>query len=163
MQHHFLYVYFGKERRVTSCLILDDSGELLARGLAFCSFKDQPCKRRGRMIAEGRAMKAVDFATSDGSSFGFLKADRPEVEQILEESGIDLWPPDAVAKQAYMREIPEAFKYKAEYRPLEISDKEEAVRQNFIRKMKERQSVTAADVGKVEDVIDCSELAAVPA
>ena len=140
MDHHFLYVYFGKERRVTSCLIVDDNGELLARGLAFCSFKDQPNKKRGRMIAEGRAIKALKYGTDDGSPFGFLESCRPEVEQILEDSRIDLWPPDAVVKQVCLRDIPDTFKYKAEYRPAMISPKEEAVRQNFIRKLQERQA-----------------------
>jgi RPA family protein len=125
------------------------NGELLARGLAFCSFMDQPCKKRGRIIAEGRAMKALQFATDDGSSFAFLKSLRPEVEQILEESGIDLWPTEAVQKMLYMREIPEVFRYKAEYRPLELSEKEAAAVSNFVKKLKERQAAESETTQEV--------------
>jgi hypothetical protein len=161
MAHYVLYVYFGKERRVSSCLILDDDGKLIARGLAFCSFMDQPNKKRGRMIAEGRAMKALENATSDGSSFAFLKSCRPEVEQILEESGVDLWPPDAIVKMVYLREIPEEFRYKAEYIPLHISAVEMTVHANFIKKLRERQALSNDTVDAIAGVIECNKIAAV--
>ena len=44
----------------TVCRILDDSGEELAKGYAFCSVKDQFCKRTGRGIAEERAWQALE-------------------------------------------------------------------------------------------------------
>ena len=44
----------------TVCRILDDSGVELARGYAFCSIKDQFCKRTGRGIAEERAQHALN-------------------------------------------------------------------------------------------------------
>ena len=45
---------------VTICTIHDDAGEEIGRGYAFCSAKDQFCRRTGRRIAEGRARAAAE-------------------------------------------------------------------------------------------------------
>ena len=42
---------------ITVCLLR--RGEQLARGVAICSGSDNPCKRIGRAIAKGRAIKAL--------------------------------------------------------------------------------------------------------
>lgn len=61
---HLFYYYMrdDKKRPVqTYCLIINKNnldGEH-ARGMAFCSEKDQPCKKIGRAIASGRAVKAL--------------------------------------------------------------------------------------------------------
>ena len=43
----------------TMCYFEDDDRNRLAVGYAFCSQKDQFSKKRGRMIAEGRARKQL--------------------------------------------------------------------------------------------------------
>ena len=115
-----LYVYFGKEKRICACLLLDDKFRVLSRGLSFCSKLDRPTKVTARQIANNRAIEALQHATSDESSFGFLAVTRPEVEAILESAGIPLGPD---------REVPPCFKFKAEYRPqwTYLSEKERAV------------------------------------
>lgn len=42
---------------ITVCLMKE--GDNIARGMAFCSEKDQPCKAKGRAIAKNRAIHAL--------------------------------------------------------------------------------------------------------
>lgn len=51
---------------VTTCNLEADNGKLLATGMAICSPKDNFSRERGRIIAEGRAMKAFELKTSFG-------------------------------------------------------------------------------------------------
>lgn len=44
----------------TRCLVIDDQTGRAAFGMALCSDKDRPCKRVGRAISFGRAMKAFN-------------------------------------------------------------------------------------------------------
>ena len=53
----------------TICVIEDDSRNEIARGYAFCSSADQFSRKRGRQIAEGRAMK---MARQKGVDVGAL-------------------------------------------------------------------------------------------
>lgn len=46
-----------KKPLITICLIRKNGD--YARGVAYCSFLDNPSKKRGRAIAEGRALKAL--------------------------------------------------------------------------------------------------------
>lgn len=52
---------------VTVCRLVDDAGAELARGYAFCSAKDQFCRKTGRMIAEGRARMRLDRRMRKGA------------------------------------------------------------------------------------------------
>lgn len=44
---------------LTVCEIVDGE-EIVARGFAFCSSKDQFCRKTGRMISLGRALKSLE-------------------------------------------------------------------------------------------------------
>ena len=55
-----LYYYDWKEYgRRTVCLLIDDLGTLIAKGVAVCSPKDQFVKRTGRVKARGKAIQAL--------------------------------------------------------------------------------------------------------
>lgn len=43
----------------TVCLLSTSNGEHYSRGIALCSPEDSPCKKFGRKVARGRAMKAL--------------------------------------------------------------------------------------------------------
>ena len=54
----YYYLKDNKNRPiVTVCLL--SSGQAYSRGIAVCSNMDQPCKRKGRQIAKGRAIQAL--------------------------------------------------------------------------------------------------------
>ena len=46
-------------RSATVCQIVNDDGLVQATGYAFCSIKDQFCRRTGRLLAEERAQKML--------------------------------------------------------------------------------------------------------
>ena len=45
---------------VTITKIFDDEGNLLAEGKAYCSRRDNPSRKLGREIADGRAWKKLE-------------------------------------------------------------------------------------------------------
>ncbi len=45
---------------VTVCVLETEDGRI-ARGISICSIKETPCKRIGRKISHGRAMKALTY------------------------------------------------------------------------------------------------------
>ena len=45
-----------RKRRMTVCRIIDEKGNVLGEGVAFCSEKDQFVKKIGRVKAMGRAV-----------------------------------------------------------------------------------------------------------
>jgi len=47
---------------ITRCCIKNNKGEVVSRGFAFCSDKDQFSKKLGRNIALGRALKNMNLA-----------------------------------------------------------------------------------------------------
>ena len=49
----------GKPRKVTRCIILEEQ-TVKAEGLAICNPKDQYSRKRGNLIARGRACKALE-------------------------------------------------------------------------------------------------------
>ena len=90
----FFYYLRDKDMRpmVTVCLLVFQ-GDIVARGVAICSQKDAPCKRVGRSIAKGRAMKAfIRKATSEPISFkhyafDILRKVDPSISfEVLEKS-----------------------------------------------------------------------------
>jgi hypothetical protein len=72
MREYFYYLRDGLKRPVvTVCLlklaehtrkngtvVVSGSGDVIVRGVAICSDSDSLCRRRGRDIAKGRALKA---------------------------------------------------------------------------------------------------------
>ncbi len=72
MKEYFYYLRDGLKRPVvTVCLlkltehtrkngtvVVSDSGDVIVRGVAICSRGDSLCRKRGRDIAKGRALKA---------------------------------------------------------------------------------------------------------
>jgi hypothetical protein len=56
----YFYYERDEEKRpmITHCLLQNFSGTL-SKGIAKCSSEDSPCKAIGRLIAEGRALKAM--------------------------------------------------------------------------------------------------------
>ena len=62
MLHYYYYFRDEQKRPVqTYCLLFmggDTTGDY-ARGIAVCSKKDHPCKKIGRAIATGRALKSL--------------------------------------------------------------------------------------------------------
>jgi hypothetical protein len=69
-QEVLFYYGYVQEHRYTTCMILEGD-KYLARGVAICSMRDQFNKKKGRMIAEGRARKALAL----GHSFGPINRD----------------------------------------------------------------------------------------
>ncbi|MDX9803787.1 MAG: hypothetical protein RBS96_07230 [Dehalococcoidales bacterium] len=64
----YYYTQLGKDFKaytITQC-VLHVKGEPLAYGFAFCSSKDSPNKKKGRLIARGRARKALITKQSYG-------------------------------------------------------------------------------------------------
>lgn len=57
MKEYFYYFRDEANRPVVTVCILKGA-YAVARGVSICSFKDMPCKRRGKAIARGRAHKA---------------------------------------------------------------------------------------------------------
>lgn len=63
--NRFFYYLRDKQNRpvVTVCIV--ECGGKFARGVAICSPLDNPNKKIGRMIAEGRAFKALEKGSGD--------------------------------------------------------------------------------------------------
>lgn len=87
MEKAFYYMRDAKNRpRVTVCLLMDVENGLVSKGLSICSGNDNPCRSKGRAIAEGRAVQAM----MNGSTGG--KVIRKEaLETIYEVGVIDDW------------------------------------------------------------------------
>ena len=68
---------------MTVCIL--DDGKQVASGMAICSDLDQPCKKRGRAIAEGRAWKAWERQAS------LLPINRKKVIEQLAELDVLSW------------------------------------------------------------------------
>ena len=51
---------------VSSCLLLNNVGDLMAKGTSLCSRRDQFVKRMGRAIALGRAVQALEHQAPNG-------------------------------------------------------------------------------------------------
>lgn len=86
----FQYFYDNQRRpRMTVCYLdfpMDDAHPQgwTAVGIALCSLKDMPCKKRGRAIAKARA----EYCTKEGVGFG-LPISRKEALTIVERADID--------------------------------------------------------------------------
>ena len=50
---------FYREQHNTICLLIDEGGMVVARGVSICSPKDQFVKKTGRNKAQGQALRAV--------------------------------------------------------------------------------------------------------
>lgn len=79
MRELYYYLRDPKNRPVvTVCLLID--GTQIARGVAICSNRDVPYKKRGRGIAKARALYALALRGSPdvGSSIPGLRINRRE-------------------------------------------------------------------------------------
>ena len=92
-----IYYYVRDEKNrpmVTVCLLMDAFGDV-ARGVAFCSIRDNPSKRVGRKIAKQRATTSVIYkdnycplripVTIGGTVFAWKSEYLPEELTILEK------------------------------------------------------------------------------
>jgi hypothetical protein len=78
-----VYYYLRDEARkpwITVCLLVDSAKKVLARGVAICSLRDNPHKRKGRAIALSRAMKAH----YDRRRFGYAPIITDRVNDVFE-------------------------------------------------------------------------------
>lgn len=84
------YYYYLRDKKskpiVTVCLLVD--GDKVARGLAVCSLRDQPEKRKGRAIALARATYAMTElrGRSERASAGDLAILRQEAIRALDDT-----------------------------------------------------------------------------
>lgn len=79
--------FFYYEDTTTVCLLHKD-GQVISRGLAICSFRDNFVKRVGRAKALGRALQAVHH----NSNIGSINPQRFDHEYVKNE---DTWLPYA--------------------------------------------------------------------
>lgn len=79
----YYYVRDNGKPVVTVCLLR--TGNLLSRGVAICSDKDNPCKKTGRDIAKGRAEQAVFYGTTCGC---IQRTSVDKVLQLMEKNGL---------------------------------------------------------------------------
>lgn len=99
MKEYFYYLRDGRNRPVvTVCLlklaeytrkngkvVTSDSGEVIVRGVAICSHKDDPCMKTGRNIAKGLALKAFVRKESGGLVI------RDEAKDVLNDVVPSFW------------------------------------------------------------------------
>ena len=83
----YFYDHTGEHRRpvVTVCRLRSDEGEY-GYGWAICSDADNPCKRTGRAIAEGRARAALSHKTHQKSFLGAPPFREEGKERLLRSS-----------------------------------------------------------------------------
>jgi hypothetical protein len=80
IKYYYHYFPTGKlgDRRIrhavaTVCLVHLKTSGAYGRGIAFCSEKDQFCRRVGRVIALGRAIRALKKGNNEGTLPHILK------------------------------------------------------------------------------------------
>jgi hypothetical protein len=56
-RYYYIRDCLDRAPRVTVCLLENEDG-FVSRGVALCSFNDNPCKKTGRALALARARKA---------------------------------------------------------------------------------------------------------
>jgi hypothetical protein len=84
-----VYFYYGRdsENKPIKTVCLAVSRFHITRGTAICSDKDQPCKKIGRAIAAGRALKCLEKRKSDwDKSAGFYKSIFKPTLTVFEKS-----------------------------------------------------------------------------
>jgi len=60
MKPRFYHYHFEDNSHITCCNLEEEKFNVVATGYAICSPKDNFCRKRGRDIAEGRALKAYN-------------------------------------------------------------------------------------------------------
>ena len=97
MRVHYFYEWDDKNRPVkTRCVLYEPSSNLVGFGQAVCSDKDNPNKKIGKAIAEGRAKKvlraekahpAIPFFTRKGQEWFVKQCRSPHfhVNSVLNE------------------------------------------------------------------------------
>jgi hypothetical protein len=123
--------------RITYCLLVEPmTKEVRARGIAFCSLKDNPCKQTGKQIALGRAWQAI---AHEADSREIL---RDAVIEILQACGYK----HVSLSQINDHNPPKRYKtLKSMYRPGFLTPEErDILSKKFDRK--EKQDVNAESV-----------------
>jgi len=98
--HTIAPLFFGYHKdnaHVTTCLLVERNEvckpvRILAKGISICAECDQFSRKKGRVIAEGRAYKALRLANKYGYSNGrrtFFAVKRDEAIDTLVDSGHD--------------------------------------------------------------------------
>jgi len=64
MHPRFYHYHYKDGSHITCCNLENEKLIVLATGYAICSPKDHFCKKRGRNISEGRALKAYNTKTT---------------------------------------------------------------------------------------------------
>lgn len=81
-------IYYQRDKqnhpRVTVCLMKNDEG-IISRGLALCSLKENPNKKRGTDIAVGKALQAFEKNIT-----GF-EINRDEAYEVLNSVSEHYW------------------------------------------------------------------------
>ena len=89
-ESEFCYIRDDKKRPIiTICSVKQDWR--IAKGIAICSKRDQPNKKIGRNIAEGRALAAFFSSSNNLQPFwcGTRPIKRKEALQILKECNVN--------------------------------------------------------------------------
>jgi len=87
ISEHYYYIRDDVHRPIiTVCLI--KLGKHVAKGVAICSDKDNPCKKTGRAIAKGRANKAM-FNEMNCSEIN--RYNLSSVENAADETEVDAY------------------------------------------------------------------------
>jgi hypothetical protein len=93
MKTHAIFVgFYGPKAtpspyKAISCLLVNDAGEVVARGISICSPLDKFDKRKGQQVALGRAMKALDGEFRERWQLGYQN------KWDLAVAGLGIWIP----------------------------------------------------------------------
>lgn len=101
MKEYYYYLRDNANRPVVTVCLLAENGNV-ARGIAVCSIKDQPEKRKGRAIAKARA----EYALSRGGDWlgkSLLKLHRREAHAALATTSAMNTPWHVVAFKAWLQ------------------------------------------------------------
>ncbi|MFA4845767.1 MAG: hypothetical protein WC654_04370 [Patescibacteria group bacterium] len=120
---------------VTTCLLLGVDDVIEARGVAICGPLDNPCKKRGRLIAEGRALAAIRNETAQQPPRPEWKIGRTGAVILLFLKLIP-WVPSP--GRSVIDSLPFEWQTKAEYRPGYITDAERQAANRFIQAQEKR-------------------------
>ena len=76
----YYYLRYFDGSRSATCLLVNENGDLMARGISLCSRRDQFIRRLGRAMAQGRAVQALEHQYP--SANGNLHFDMRKVEYL---------------------------------------------------------------------------------
>lgn len=146
----FTYHYLGERkkgnRRITTCLLVDDTGEVVAKGVSFCARMDQPCTRTGRQFAFSRAVGALTYLAQE------------DMNRVLNEDHKLIHETNSPVRRNSMMVMMEDLQiwdkrpilHKVIFRPMYFTDNEKFVLERYRQKLKEGKVEQKKRVGKGE-------------